>query len=83
MEKHTSATEHHIEATATAVEAEKGDLNNRHVKQVNVQSVALADAIAKDKPDYKSATQMTLYAMMALCVLSKLQKQFRCIEVLS
>ncbi|KAK2767868.1 lactose permease [Colletotrichum kahawae] len=70
MEKHTSATEHHIEATTSAVEAEKGNLSNRHVKQVNVQSVALADAIAKDKPDYKSATQMTLYAMMALCVLN-------------
>ncbi|KAF4894260.1 Lactose permease [Colletotrichum viniferum] len=70
MEKHTSATEHHIEASTSAVEAEKGDLNNRHVKQVNVQSVALADAIAKDKPDYKSATQMNLYAMMALCVLN-------------
>ncbi|OLN88129.1 Lactose permease 3 [Colletotrichum chlorophyti] len=71
MEKHTSATGHHIEATTSATDFELNkDLTSRHVKQVNVQSVALADAIAKDRPNYKSATQIRLYAMMSLCVLN-------------
>lgn len=70
--KHGDATEHHIEATASAVDNDHKDgLINRHIKQMNVQSVALADAIAKDKPDYKSRSQFALYAMMALCVLSE------------
>lgn len=71
MEKQNEATEHRVEATTSALDDEKNNaLTHRHAKEVNVQSVALADAIAKDKPDYKSKSQMTLYAMMCLCVLS-------------
>lgn len=60
-----------IEATTTAVdEFQKADLLNRGAKALKVESVALADAIAKDNPDYRSKSQMKLYAMMALCVLN-------------
>ncbi|KXH41336.1 hypothetical protein CSAL01_02816 [Colletotrichum salicis] len=71
MAKHDEATGHRVEATTSALDDEKNNtLTHRHAKEVNVQSVALADAIAKDKPDYKSKSQMTLYAMMCLCVLN-------------
>ncbi|OHF02008.1 hypothetical protein CORC01_02587 [Colletotrichum orchidophilum] len=71
MEKQNAATEHHIEATTSALDDEKSNnLTHRHAKEVNVQSVALADAIAKDKPNFRSKSQMTLYAMMCLCVLN-------------
>jgi MFS family permease len=61
------------EASTTAVdvdEIEKPDLTRRGVKEMVVESVALADAIAKDAPDYRSVSQMKLYMMMALCVLN-------------
>lgn len=78
MEKQNKTTEHRVEATTSALDDEKNDaLTHRHAKEVNVQSVALADAIAKDKPDYKSKSQMTLYAMMCLCVLSTSLKPYR------
>ncbi|KAK1962042.1 hexose transporter [Colletotrichum sublineola] len=71
MEALTSATDYHIEASTSALDSNHSDkLTNRHGKQANVQSVALADAIAKDQPNYKSLTQFKLYAMMALCVLN-------------
>lgn len=58
-------------ASTTAVEDLKADLTNRHgVKELAVESIALADAIAKDAPDYRSKTQIKLYLMMALCVLN-------------
>lgn len=63
-----------VEASTTAVDDDfqKADLVHRHnAKQITVQSIALADAIAKDAPDYRSPTQMRLYAMMGLCVLSE------------
>ena len=61
-----------IEATATGVsEYEKPDLINRHgAKQMQVENLALADAVAKDNPDYRSPSQLKLYAMMGLCVLN-------------
>ena len=62
------------EASTTAVDVDdiqKPDLTRRHgVKELAVESIALADAIAKDAPDYRSATQIKLYLMMALCVLN-------------
>ncbi|KAK2041082.1 general substrate transporter [Colletotrichum somersetense] len=71
MEKRASTAEYHIEATTSALDNNDSDkLTNRHGKQANVQSVALADAIAKDRPNYKSLSQFKLYAMMALCVLN-------------
>ncbi|KAK2013631.1 hexose transporter [Colletotrichum eremochloae] len=71
MEKLTSATDYHIGASTSALDSNHSDkLTNRHGKQANVQSVALADAIAKDQPNYKSLSQFKLYAMMALCVLN-------------
>ncbi|GKT47671.1 lactose permease [Colletotrichum spaethianum] len=71
MEKPTSATEYHIEASTSAFDNDNSEKpTNRQRKQVNVQSVALADAIAKDQPNYKSLSQLKLYAMMALCVLN-------------
>ncbi|WYZ36352.1 hypothetical protein EsH8_XIII_000004 [Colletotrichum jinshuiense] len=71
MDKCSSPTEYHIEASTSALENDHGDkLTKRHGKQANVQSVALADAIAKDQPNYKSLSQFKLYAMMAFCVLN-------------
>ena len=58
-------------ASTTAVEDLKADLTNRHgTKELAVESIALADAIAKDAPDYRSKNQIKLYLMMALCVLN-------------
>ncbi|KAK1497019.1 hypothetical protein CTAM01_08031 [Colletotrichum tamarilloi] len=77
MEKQNEATGHRVEATTSALDDEKNNaLAHRHAKEVNVQSVALADAIAKDKPDYKSKSQMTLYAMMCLCVLNGIMNSY-------
>lgn len=61
-----------IEATSTAVDdLVKPDLTKRHgVRQMEVENIALADAVAKDNPDYRSASQFKLYAMMGLCVLN-------------
>ena len=41
------------------------------MKEVKVQSVDLANAIAQDKPSYTTRSQFTLYAFMLLCTLSK------------
>ncbi|KAG7123113.1 Lactose permease like protein [Verticillium longisporum] len=62
----------HIEATSSAVDdLQKPDLTLRHgVQEKNVESLALADAVAKDNPDYRSRSQVKLYCMMALCVLN-------------
>ncbi|KAK0390525.1 hypothetical protein NLU13_0029 [Sarocladium strictum] len=51
---------------------QKPDLVQRHhgVKEKAVESTALADAVAKDNPDYRSPAQIKLYLMMALCVLN-------------
>ena len=71
MAKSAEVHESPIQASTTAVDYEKPELTNRSgTKQLAVESVALADAIAKDAPNYKSATQIKLYAMMALCVLN-------------
>lgn len=84
MEKRTSATEYHIEASTSALDNDHVDkLTNRNAKQVSVQSVALADAIAKDQPNYKSPSQFKLYAMMALCVLSMCQEKYPTLETKS
>lgn len=62
----------HFERSATGVDHERHTQTTlRDVKRMTVQSVALADAIAKDAPNYRSATQFKLYAMMAFCVMSK------------
>ena len=41
-----------------------------NVKEVKVLSVELADAVAKDKPNYKSRVQISLYLFMLLDTLS-------------
>lgn len=41
-----------------------------NVKEINVLSVELADAVAKDKPNYKSCAQIGLYMFMLLNTLS-------------
>lgn len=51
-------------ATATA----RSDID---VKEVNVRSVELTDALAKDKPNYRSRSQIALYAFMLFGTLSK------------
>jgi hypothetical protein len=70
----TSADVHEVgmEASSTAVDdLRKPDLTHRHgAKEMVVESIALAEAVAKDAPDYKSKSQIKLYAMMALCVLN-------------
>ncbi|KAM0285172.1 hypothetical protein ACHAQH_001601 [Verticillium albo-atrum] len=40
------------------------------VKEVKVQSVELADAIAKDQPDFRSRSMMTLYGLMLFATLN-------------
>ena len=45
------------------------------LKEVKVLSVELADAVAKDKPNYKSHVQISLYLFMLLDTLSK---YYRC-----
>lgn len=42
------------------------------VKQVKVHSIELADALAKDQPNFKSASMMKLYALMLFATLSTL-----------
>lgn len=41
-------------------------------EEKNVHSVALADAIAKDKPNYRSKRQIQLYLFVGFVVLSML-----------
>lgn len=41
------------------------------VKEVKVQSVELADALAKDQPNYKSRSMIALYSLMLFATLSK------------
>ncbi|KAG7118871.1 Lactose permease like protein [Verticillium longisporum] len=40
------------------------------IKEVKVQSVELADAIAKDQPDFRSRSMITLYALMLFATLN-------------
>jgi sugar porter (SP) family MFS transporter len=73
MEKSYGVVDEPVERITTGYddELQQDDLKQRHgVKQMAVESTALADAIAKDVPDYRSATQIKLYLMMALCVLN-------------
>lgn len=51
--------------------------NNVEVKEVNVQSVELADAVAKDKPNYRCRSQIALYGFMLFATLSKCQSGLR------
>ncbi|KAM5349849.1 hypothetical protein ACJ41O_006354 [Fusarium nematophilum] len=39
-------------------------------REVNVQSVELTDAVAKDKPNYRSRSQITLYGFMLFATLN-------------
>ena len=57
---------HAKDAQATAA-----DMGPAKMKEVKVQSVELANAIAQDKLSYTSRTQFKLYAFMLLCTLSK------------
>ncbi|KAF4976233.1 hypothetical protein FZEAL_7071 [Fusarium zealandicum] len=41
-----------------------------NVKEFNVQSIALTDAIAKDKPNYRCRSQLTLYSFMLFATLN-------------
>lgn len=41
------------------------------MKEVKVQSVELAHAIAQDKPSYTTRSQFQLYLFMLLCTLSE------------
>lgn len=72
MKTTTDIQEDCIETTATADDhLQKDDLTHRHgVKQMAVESIALANAITKDAPNYKSTSQIKLYAIMGLCVLN-------------
>lgn len=45
--------------------------DNVKFKEVNVRSVELADAVAKDKPNYRSRSQIVLYGCMLFATLSK------------
>ncbi|MBE3045273.1 hypothetical protein IMZ48_22520 [Candidatus Bathyarchaeota archaeon] len=56
------------ETAPAVVEAEHA--GSADVKEAKVMSVALADALAKDKPNYKSRVQITMYLFMVLDTLS-------------
>lgn len=56
--------------------AETAQVPSPHVdvadaKEVKVLSVELADAVAKDKPNYKSRIQITMYLIMLFNTLSE------------
>lgn len=46
-------------------------LDNMDVKEVKVRSVELTDAVAKDKPNYRSRSQVTLCVIILFVTLSK------------
>lgn len=66
------ASEKPVEASHTE-DARAADPNSSpaKLKEVKVQSVELANAIAQDKPSYTTRSQLQLYAFMLLCTLSK------------
>lgn len=45
-----------------------GDSND--LKEVNVLSVELTDAVARDKPNYRSRSQIALFGFMLFATLS-------------
>jgi Sugar (and other) transporter len=47
------------------------DLTHANTKHAKVQSVALADAVAKDNPSNWTAARFQLYGVMIFCILSK------------
>lgn len=59
-------------STADKATTEMVDLPNdkSKIKEVNVQSVELTDAIAKDKPNYRSKSQILLFSFMLFATLS-------------
>lgn len=67
------ASEKLVEAFHTE-DAQGADPNSppAKMKEVKVQSVELANAIAQDKPRYLTRSHLQLYAFMLLCTLSKL-----------
>lgn len=48
------------------ISGEESDL-----KEVNVLSVELTDAVAKDKPNYRSRSQIALFSFMLFATLSR------------
>lgn len=72
MKRSSEIQQERVEATTTGFDddLDKPGLTHRGAKEVAVESTALADAIAKDLPNYRSKTQIKLYFMMALCVLN-------------
>lgn len=71
MKRSSEIQQQPLEATTTGYDddLQKPELRNGHVVK-SVESTALADAIAKDVPNFKSKSQVKLYFMMALCVLN-------------
>jgi hypothetical protein len=47
------------------------DLTQANIKHAKVQSVALADAVAKDSPSNWTRARFQLYGIMIFCILSK------------
>lgn len=72
MKSSAEIQENRLETVATGFDDDlQKSLGNGHgTKEIAVESTALADAVAKDMPNYKSSTQIKLYFMMALCVLN-------------
>lgn len=54
--------------TTSARERKRND--GHEVAHRKVESVALADAVAKDSPKYTTAAQFKLYGIMVFCTLS-------------
>ncbi|KAL9947697.1 hypothetical protein D7B24_007088 [Verticillium nonalfalfae] len=55
---------------AGAEHVSEADHTQSDIKEVKVQSVELADAIAKDQPDFRSRSMITLYALMLFATLN-------------
>lgn len=65
------ASEKQAEATSTPEVVHTETTNHPGIKEVKVQSIELADALSKDKPNYLSRSQLVLYSFMLLDTLSK------------
>lgn len=65
-EAEAAAASNRAPAAASTEPTSDGD-----AKEIKVLSVELADAVAKDKPNYKSWAQISLYMFMLLNTLSE------------
>lgn len=78
MKNSSDIQQDRIEARSTGFEDDdvQKPMARHGAKEMAVESTALADAVAKDNPDFRSSSQIKLYFMMALCVLNGIMNGF-------